>query len=84
MKKILHIQKAKGISGSEKHLVDLLSGLVSHYEIHFLILEEPHLPQDEFSQKLADVGVVVHRKPIHHHFDVRLIFKLCRFFKKEK
>lgn len=89
MKKILHIQKAKGISGSEKHLVDLLSGLVSHdlaknLESHFLILEEPHLPQDELAQKLADVGVVVHRERIHHHFDGRLIFKLCRFFKKEK
>lgn len=87
MKKILHIQKAKGISGSEKHLIDLLSGLVSHglasqHEIHFLILEEPDLPQDEFAQALAQVGVVVHQEKIHRHFDGRLIFKLRHFFKK--
>lgn len=81
--KILHIQKIKGISGSEKHLVDLLTGLVKDFEIHFLFLEEPNLSQDVYASFFKESGVVLHRMTLSGNIDIPLIFRLARFIRTE-
>jgi glycosyltransferase involved in cell wall biosynthesis len=82
--KILHIQKVKGISGSEKHLVDLLTGLAKVFEIHFLFLEEPSLSQDVYAAFFKDTGVTIHRMAVSGNIDLPLIFRLARFIRMER
>lgn len=84
-KKILHIQKVKGISGSEKNLLSLLPCLdPQKYEAHFLILEESSLPQEEYESLFKGTSVKVHRWLIHRHLDFRVFLKLIRFIRREK
>jgi hypothetical protein len=48
MKRVLHVQKVTGISGSERHLLFLLPGLARHYDVTFLILEAPGRHVDDY------------------------------------
>lgn len=84
-KKILHIQKTKGISGSEKHLHQLLVNLdPKKYDLHYIILEESDLPQEAYASLFKGSSLHVERWPIKRHFDFSLIRKLKHFIKKEK
>jgi glycosyltransferase involved in cell wall biosynthesis len=78
---ILHIQKFKGISGSENHLLDLLPALNSEIPCEFLALEEPGYPQTEFLKRFEERGIRVHRMILQRAFSPALIWKLSRFIK---
>ena len=79
MKKILHITKMKGISGSENHLFTLLSGLNhDQFEVSLSILAEPqHRPLlEDFRENLSNAGVTVSIVTITRHLDIGLIWRL--------
>ena len=81
--RILHITKATGISGSERHLLSLLSGLDrSRFEPILLILEEPERPQDELAQRFEANGVTVKRLRIESNISPGLVFRLRRLMRE--
>lgn len=72
----------KGVSGSENHLLTLLSGLdKDRFEVHFGILAESiHVPLlQNYKQTLEDAGVIVSVFVINKYFDLSLLWRLRRY-----
>lgn len=85
MKKVLHIQKAKGISGSENHLLTLLPRLKrKELDIQFLGLVEARRGTDEFCVKLEQRGIATTVIPIRADFDPICLWQTYSFIKKAK
>lgn len=87
VRKILHISKMNGISGSENHLLTLLAHLDKRqFEVELCIFTEPpHLPQlRDYIARLeaADVHVVV--RTMRRHFDERLLWWLRSYIKRRQ
>lgn len=57
---IVHIVKATGVHGTEKHLLTLLPALTACHEVHLLLLHERQQPLHEYVQALQAAGVTVH------------------------
>ncbi|MCP4400622.1 MAG: glycosyltransferase family 4 protein [bacterium] len=84
--KVLHISKMNGVSGSENHLLNLLSGLnKEQFEVHLYILTESrYLPLlQEYTQALDQAGVIVIVRKMQRHFDLSLIRVLRKYMSRE-
>jgi len=82
MKRVLHVQKVTGISGSERHLLFLLPGLARHYDVTFLILEAPGRHVDDYVAALTRVGVRTERLPIRWDGDMRCMLAMRRLMRR--
>jgi len=80
--RILHIQKITGISGSENHLIDLMSKLDrKRFEPIFLGLVEPDNRVDDYFDILESRSVKGERIEIRSHLDLSCLMKIVRFIK---
>lgn len=80
--RILHIQKAAGIGGAEKHLSVLLPELhTAGLEIYYVILENPSARKlnDPLIQQMENNGIICKRIPLSSDLDVSawLSLKKC-------
>lgn len=75
----VHILKATGIAGAERHLLTLLPGLRARgIDARLILLHPPADPLDTYVALLDASGVPVTRIPIYSHVDVRVIGRLRR------
>lgn len=86
--KVLHLSKMKGVSGSENHLLTLLTNLDQRrFEVHLWILAETaHVPLlQSYKQTLeqAGVAVVIFIMP-HRHWAPSLLSRLKTYLIQEK
>jgi glycosyltransferase involved in cell wall biosynthesis len=66
----VHVIKAKGIAGAERHLLDLLPGLRTHgVEPHVLLIAEPNHTADTMEAAIRQIDVPVERLVIYRHFE---------------
>ena len=73
MNRVVHIIKATGIAGAEKHLLTLLPALErENLDIHLIVLTEPRKPVPELFSALRAVEVVAERMIIRGHLDPTL------------
>ena len=73
MNRVVHIIKATGIAGAEKHLLTLLPALErENLDIHLIVLTEPCKPVPELFSALRAVEVVAERMIIRGHLDPTL------------
>lgn len=85
--KVFHISKMKGVSGSENHLLALLSGLdKERFDVHLCILvETQHIPLlQEYKSKLERTGVTVFFLVIRKYFNVSVFGKLRHYIRQQK
>lgn len=83
--KVLHIQKAKGIAGSEKYLLTLLPELKREgFDIHFLGVVEGGEQSNEFTVELERRGITTTKIPIRADFDPICLWQVYRFIKGTK
>jgi glycosyltransferase involved in cell wall biosynthesis len=82
MKRVLHVQKVTGISGSERHLLFLLPALARRFDVTFLILEAPGRPVDDYVAALTRAGVRTERLPIRWDGDVRCVLAMTRLMRR--
>lgn len=79
-RRVLHVQKVRGIAGSERHLLLLLGGLVERgWDVSMAVLEEPRRPVDDYIQALEQAGVRPHRFTLRADIDPLLLARLTRF-----
>jgi len=79
--KILHITKMKSVSGSENHLLSLLSGLdKERFEASLWLLAEPRYYSrlEAYYQTLTGLGIEVLILPMQRHVDPALLWRLRR------
>ncbi len=76
--KVVHIIKATGLAGAEKHLLILLTGLRrAGVEASLIILTNPGNTVDDFYNQARERGIPVERITINSHFDLTVSFHLC-------
>jgi glycosyltransferase involved in cell wall biosynthesis len=76
---VLHIQKVKGISGSEMHLLSLLPGLRERgWDARMLVLHEREPGAAEFAGQLRERGVPVDELVLHRDLDPVAFARLTR------
>lgn len=74
MVKILHIQRAGQIAGSEKHLLQLLPGLRQRgYDVTFLALTKPHEVPSALTKALIAQGVPVIDRRVYTEFEPQIL-----------
>jgi glycosyltransferase involved in cell wall biosynthesis len=82
--RVLHLLKAVGIAGAERHLLLLLPALRDcDVESSVLLLEDPNRPQDLFRARLEEGGSTVRTLPIRGHIDLRLPIALHEVLSQE-
>ena len=78
MNRVLHIIKATGIAGAEKHLLSLLPALDrERFEARLIVLTEPSKLVPEFFSALQSAGVTAERVMIRGHADPTLVPRLA-------
>ncbi len=83
--RVLHVIKAVGVAGAERHLLTLVPGLRARgIDAEILLLVEPQLPLDSFIEQAAACGVTVQREIIRRDLDLRLIPRLRAIYAQEK
>ena len=84
---IFHISKMKGVSGSENHLLTLLTNLdKTQFEAELCILTESrHLPLlQDYARQLEQSGVHVLFRTIRRYFDVQIAWNLASYMKARR
>jgi glycosyltransferase involved in cell wall biosynthesis len=82
-KRILHISKVTGISGSENHLRLLLSNLnKDKYLLGFAVLTDTRSPVNDYIDTLQVAGVDVTSFPIRFDIDPYCLWKLFRLIRR--
>jgi glycosyltransferase involved in cell wall biosynthesis len=77
--RILHIIKATGIAGAERHLLLLLPALRARgVDARLLVLEEAARPQRALAEQMRALGVPVERRVMRRHLDPLLTPWLVR------
>lgn len=77
--RVLHIQKATGLAGSEKHLCTLLSGLSSAgLDVKLIVLQDPSAPPTAFYSTLTRAGVRFASLNIRADYDLGILIPLVR------
>ncbi len=85
MLKVLHVQKATGIGGSEQHLAALLGRLDrARFAPFMLVLEDPARPCPDFLALLERQGIPHGVMLIRRDVDPRLVWRLARYFRRER
>jgi glycosyltransferase involved in cell wall biosynthesis len=75
----VHILKATGIAGAERHLLTLLPGLRARgIDARLILLHPPQNPLDTYAALLDASGVPLTRIPIDSHVDIGVIGRLRR------
>lgn len=75
--RVVHIIKAKGIAGAERHLLDLLAGLrVRDVDAQFLLLVEPNDSSNALQNAAEAQAIPAQSLVIHRHLDPGLINRL--------
>jgi glycosyltransferase involved in cell wall biosynthesis len=75
--RVVHIIKARGIAGAERHLLDLLGGLREDgVDARFVFLTEPNDTADIFEDAALVRGIPVQRLVLKHHFDPTIYGRL--------
>ncbi len=83
--RVLHVIKAVGIAGAERHLLTLVPGLRERgIDAEILLLVEPAIPLDNFVAQAAACGVPVQREIIRRDLDVRLVQRLRGIYAEKK
>ncbi len=78
--RVLHIQKAKGIGGSERHIIDLCAGLQAlGLQLQVLWLSQPGHPLDALLSLGKASGIRAEQMPIRGHLDPSLAFRIRRW-----
>jgi glycosyltransferase involved in cell wall biosynthesis len=84
---VVHLHKVTGISGSENHLLHLLSGLAhTRFTPVLMMLTDPQrgFPDREYTGRLQRAGVRVESLAIRGDFDPILVASLVRWFRRER
>lgn len=82
--RVLHVQKAHGLGGSERHIVDLGRALGAHgFGVRVLWLEAPGHPLDGLVAFTRENRVPVARLPIGGHLDPGLPHRLAAFLRED-
>lgn len=77
--RVLHIQKATGLAGSEKHLCSLLSGLGSAgVKVKLIVLQDPSAPPTAFYSALTKAGVSFSSLNIRSDYDLGVLIRIIR------
>jgi glycosyltransferase involved in cell wall biosynthesis len=80
---VLHIAKASGISGSERHLLLLLPQLRERgWDVGFVLLHEGETGARELAARLTSAGVPVDAVRLPFPGDPRALARLARLFRK--
>jgi len=83
--KILHVIKATGIAGAEKHLLTLIPGLRARgVDARLIALIEPDRPVDELQAAAETAAIPFERVVIHANADLSLIPRLRALFRAQK
>jgi len=82
--RVVHIVKATGIHGTEKHLLTLLSGLKEKYHVFLIVLTEPKTPLKEYFRQLAENGISAYRVIIRSDLDPVCAWKIFQVIRKVK
>lgn len=82
--KLAYLIKIKGVTGAEKHVLDLCAGLKDEFEIHAVILEKKDFPQNDYCQQLQDLGVHVHRVLLQKTFSLKTVLAVYAYLKKNQ
>ncbi len=81
--RVVHLIKVTGISGAERHLLMLLSGLrETGIDTQLILLVEPKNPVDEMVEEAEERNIPVQRVVIYHHLDVTLYWRLWRLLRQ--
>jgi len=81
--RVLHLIKATGLAGAERHLLDLLPGLRARgCDARAIVLDERAHPAREFLEALRAREVPAERCPIHADFDPALVVRLYGRFRR--
>lgn len=83
--KVLHITKMKGVSGSENHLLTLLSELdKERFEIHFCILAEAAHTEflQDYKGQLERAGVTTFILPMRKYLALPLVTQLRAYIRR--
>lgn len=81
-KKVVHIVKATGIHGTERHLLTLLPELNKNHEIIFIILTEPDKPVSEYFNLLGKKGIRACNVVIRFDMDPLCFLKIFILLKR--
>ncbi|MDX2137130.1 MAG: glycosyltransferase family 4 protein [Chloroflexota bacterium] len=82
---VLHVIKATGIAGAEKHLLQMLPGLRTRgIDARLLLLQEAARPQDEFARLLREQNVPVEQHTMQRHVDAALLPWLTGYLRSHK
>jgi glycosyltransferase involved in cell wall biosynthesis len=83
--KVIHVHKMTGISGSENHLLHLLTGLDStRFNTVLLVLTAGGEVNGSYVDTLRERGIRVVMMPIQADVDPLLILRLVRWFRDEQ
>ncbi|MDL1900863.1 hypothetical protein FBR02_08845, partial [Anaerolineae bacterium CFX9] len=75
--RVVHIIKATGIAGAERHLLTLLPGLRQHhFDVRLILMHNPGQPLDDYTALMEARGVLVERVAIARHTDISVIRRL--------
>ncbi len=81
-KRVVHIVKATGIHGTEKHLLTLLSGLNNRYAVFLIVLTEPGNPLPGYFEKLKEEDINSYNVVIRSDMDPVCLWNIYRLLKK--
>jgi glycosyltransferase involved in cell wall biosynthesis len=82
---VLHVIKATGIAGAERHLLTLLPALrAAGVDARLLLLEEAARPQDDLCEQMRALGVSSERRIMGRHLDLALMPWLAGRFRAER
>lgn len=80
--RVVHIIKVTRISGAERHLLVLLTGLRKQgVDAQLIILTEPHQPMDDMMQIATENDIPIHRIIIKRDYDLRVIFHIREYLR---
>ncbi len=83
--RVVHVIKATGLAGAERHLLDLLPALRARgWDARLLVLLDHQHPPQELFDEAARREIPTSRLPIRHHLDPGLRARLVRHFKAER
>jgi len=83
--RVVHVQKATGIGGSEQHLLTLLTRFdPEEVTPHLLVLEDSTRPARTFLARIERAGLSYEVLPISGHLDPLLPLRLVRTFRRHR
>jgi glycosyltransferase involved in cell wall biosynthesis len=83
--RVIHVAKASGISGSERHLLDLLPGLRARgYDVSFTLLHEGEPGARELARSLEHAGIAVDAVRLRAGLDPLAAARLVRLFRRTR